>query len=485
MTAQAPRAVIDIGSNSVRLVIYAGPARAPLATFNEKVMAGLGREVGATGRMGEEPRARALAAIARFVALTDAAGVERPRIVATAAVREAEDGPRFAEAVRALGHGIDVLSGVDEARMAALGVIAGLPDADGVVADLGGGSLELVRVAGGQGGAGASLPLGVLRMGALATDRRHKLAAAVGQGLAAAGWSKGEGRPTLYLVGGSFRSLASLDLAWRGRTAPALHGLRVPPERAEELRRRLGRMTAEGIGSLPGVSSTRRPQMPAAAAMLDALVEELEPAALVVSATGLREGVLFDALKPEERAADPLIEAVRFEAAIAALGRGPETGAAIDRWIAPVFDDPPPLARLRLAAAHLAGTGWRANPSFRAERAAETAFHGNWIGVDARGRAMMAAAMDACFGGGSGLGDQLAEWCDAPSLARAREWGLALRLAQRFSGGAVAMLEAGRLVRTGERLELRVTGEAPVGEVVERRLRQLGSALGVEGVVVG
>ncbi len=485
MTAQAPRAVIDIGSNSVRLVIYAGPARAPLATFNEKVMAGLGREVGATGRMGEEPRARALAAIARFVTLTDAAGVDRPRIVATAAVREADDGPLFADAVRALGHGLGVLSGADEARMAALGVIAGLPDADGVVADLGGGSLELVRVADGRAGAGMSLPLGVLRMGALATDRRRKLAAAVGQGLKAAGWSKGEGHPTLYLVGGSFRSLASLDLAWRGRTAPALHGLRVPPERAGELRRRLGRMTAEAIGSLPGVSSTRRPQMPAAAAMLDALVEELEPAALVVSATGLREGVLFDALTPEERAADPLIEAVRFEAAIAALGRGPETGAAIDRWIAPVFDDPPPLARLRLAAAHLAGTGWRANPSFRAERAAETAFHGNWIGVDARGRAMMAAAMDACFGGGSGLGDQLAEWCDAPALARAREWGLALRLAQRFSGGAVAMLEQGRLVRTGERLELRVTGEAPVGEVVERRLRQLAGTLGVEGVVFG
>ena len=417
------------------------------------------------------------------MALTDAAGVERPRIVATAAVREADDGPLFAEAVRALGHGLDVLSGADEARMAALGVIAGLPEADGVVADLGGGSLELVRVAGGQAGAGASLPLGVLRMGALATDKRHKLAAAVGQGLAAAGWPKGEGRPMLYLVGGSFRSLASLDLAWRGRTAPALHGLRVPPERAGELRRRLGRMTAEGIGSLPGVSSTRRPQMPAAAAMLDALVEELEPAALVVSATGLREGVLFDALTPEERAADPLIEAVRFEAAIAALGRGPETGAAIDRWIAPLFDDPPALSRLRLAAAHLAGTGWRANPSFRAERAAETAFHGNWIGVDARGRAMMAAAMDACFGGGSGLGDQLAEWCDAPSLARAREWGLALRLAQRFSGGTVAMLDHGRLVRTNGRLELTLTGGVPAGEVVERRLRQLAGALSIHAIV--
>ena len=486
MTPPGARAVIDIGSNSVRLVIYAGPARAPLATFNEKVMAGLGREVGATGRMGEEPRARALAAIARFVALTDSAGVDRPRIVATAAVRDARDGPLFAEAVRALGHGLQVLSGADEARMAALGVIAGLPDADGIVADLGGGSLELVRVADGQAGAGVSLPLGVLRMGALATDKRRKLAAAVGQGLATADWPRGEGRQTLYLVGGSFRSLAALDLAWRGRTAPALHGLTIAPERAAELRRRLGRMSAEALAALPGVSANRRPQMPAAAAMLDALVQQLKPSALVVSATGLREGVLFDALTPEERAADPLIEAVRFEAALASPGQrhGPEFGAAIDRWIAPLFDDPPALARLRLAAAHLASTGWRANPSFRAERAAETAFHGNWIGVDAGGRAIMAAALDACFGGGSGLESQLTDWCDAPALARAREWGLAMRLAQRFSGGAVAMLGEARLVWAGERLELRLTGDVPAGEVVERRLRQLAGAFGAEGVVV-
>ena len=207
-------------------------------------------------------------------------------------------------------------------------------------------------------------------------------------------------------------------------------------------------MSAEALAALPGVSANRRPQMPAAAAMLDALVQQLRPSALVVSATGLREGVLFDALTPEERAADPLIEAVRFEAALASPGQrsGPEFGAAIDRWIAPLFDDPPALARLRLAAAHLASTGWRANPSFRAERAAETAFHGNWIGVDARGRAIMAAALDACFGGGSGLESQLTDWCDAPALARAREWGLAMRLAQRFSGGAVAMLNEARLV---------------------------------------
>ncbi len=482
MIGPPPRVVIDIGSNSVRLVIYVGPARAPLSIFNEKVTAGLGRDVGRTGRMGEEPRQRALSAIRRFIRLAVAFGVERPRIVATAAVRDAEDGPVFAEAVRMLGHGLDVLSGGDEARMAALGVLAGLPDADGVVADLGGGSLELVRVDGAGAGAGVSLPLGVLRLGPFLMDKRLKLARTIADGLKVAAWQAGEAGRTLYLVGGSFRSLASLDLAWRGRTAPALHGLAIAPERAGELRRRLGRAGAEAIAGLPGVSASRRPQMPAAAAMLDVLVQELKPASLIVSATGLREGVLFDALTEHERAADPLIEAVRFEAATASIGREQGSGAAIDDWIAPVFDDPPALARLRLAAAHLAGTGWRANPSFRAERAAETAFHGNWIGVDARGRAMMAAAMDACFGGGSGLRDQIAAWCDAPALSRARQWGLALRLAQRFGGGSVAGLADGRLVRAS-RLELRLNGSVPAGEVVERRLRQLADALDTEAIV--
>ena len=148
-----------------------------------------------------------------------------------------------------------------------------------------------------------------------------------------------------------------------------------------------------------------------------------------------------------------------------------------------MFDDTPAMARLRLAAALLAGTGWRANPSFRAERAAETAFHGAWIGVGPKGRAIMAAAVGACFGGGSGLEGQLAAWCDAAALGRAREWGLAMRLAQRFSGGALEVLGEGALVRNGDRLELRLTGAVPAGEVVERRLRQLAGVLGCEGVV--
>lgn len=482
LSGVAPRSVIDIGSNSVRLVLYGGPLRAPLTRFNEKVMVGLGRRLAETGAMGADARGRAESAIVRFARLARAAGVDRPLIVATAAVRDATDGPEFVERLEALGLSPRVLSGAEEGRMSALGVRAGFPDADGLVADLGGGSLELARLSGQGVAASVSLPLGVLRVGESARGRPRKLAKLLDDGLRDARWDERGERP-LYLVGGSFRALAALDSRWRGRQPPALHGLILTPDRAAALRRRLSRASDEALQSLPGVSGARRAQMPAAAAILAALVDRLEPTRLVVSATGLREGVLYHELNEAERAHDPLIAAVRFEADGPAGDDG-ELGDAVDRWIAPVFDDEPPMARLRLAAAHLAGTGWRANPSFRAERAAETAFHGNWIGVDAKGRAIMAAALDACFGGGSGLEAQLTDWCDAPTLARARDWGLALRLAQRFSGGMVAVLEEGRLARAEDRLELRLTGEVPAGEVVERRLRQLAGALGCEGVVM-
>jgi len=474
-----PRSVIDIGSNSVRLVIYEGPARAPLTRFNEKVMVGLGRELARTGAMGAGPRRRAEDAMVRFARLSAAAGVAQPLIVATAAVRDASDGPAFVKRLGELGLTPAVLSGEEEGRMSALGVRAGDAGATGLVADLGGGSLELAEL--GQDGVvqSVSLPLGVLRIGELAGSRPRAMAKVLADGLKAAGWrSRKPG--ALHLVGGSFRALASLDARWLGRQPPALHGLILSPDRAAALRRRLARASDVALGSLPGVASARRTQMPAAAALLAALVERLEPTRLVVSATGLREGLLYDQLDEATRTDDPLIAAVRFEAGGEAV-----LGEAVDRWIAPVFDDSPQIARLRLAAAHLAGTGWRANPSFRAERAAETAFHGAWIGVGPRGRAIMAAALGACFGGGSGLESHLAAWCDPAALARAREWGLAMRLAQRFSGGVLEALNEGRLVRAGQRLELRLTGELPAGEVVERRLRQLAGALGREGVVVG
>src|SRR5687767_12524348 len=136
-----PVAIIDIGSNSVRLVVYAGATRIPWIIFNEKVMAGLGRNMSKYGELSEESQQRALAALSRFSLLIRQMGVVRTRVVATAAVREASNGVEFLRAVRKLGFKPEMLSGEEEGRMAGLGVLSAIPEADGIVADLGGGSL--------------------------------------------------------------------------------------------------------------------------------------------------------------------------------------------------------------------------------------------------------------------------------------------------------------------------------------------------------
>ncbi|MBU1539361.1 MAG: Ppx/GppA family phosphatase, partial [Alphaproteobacteria bacterium] len=146
----APRdvAAIDIGSNSVRLVLYRLEGRAIWTVFNEKVLAGLGRDMPVTGRLSVEGAAQAITALKRFSAVIEGVQPALAFIAATAAVREAEDGPDFCDKVAAeTGLRIRVLSGEEEARYAALGVLAGIPQADGVAGDLGGSSLELVRLA--------------------------------------------------------------------------------------------------------------------------------------------------------------------------------------------------------------------------------------------------------------------------------------------------------------------------------------------------
>src|ERR1700710_2073913 len=164
MFAEKPVAIIDIGSNSVRLVVYSGAKRIPSVIFNEKVLAGLGREI---GEIGEGAQARALAALDRFRLLIRQLGVVRTRVVATAAVREASNGDAFLTRVRRLGSSPRILSGEEEGKRAGQGVLSAIPDADGIVGDLGGGSLELVEVKKGEIRDRASFPLGVLRVAAL------------------------------------------------------------------------------------------------------------------------------------------------------------------------------------------------------------------------------------------------------------------------------------------------------------------------------
>jgi len=478
-----PIGIIDIGSNSVRLVIYEGPNRIPSILFNEKIMAGLGRGLAKTGALDKTAAERALVALGRFRRLALDIGVGELRTVATAAVRDASNGKAFLDGLAAIGLKVELLPGREEAALAGHGVLAAFPDADGIVGDLGGGSLELIRVGQGQVQEGVSVPFGVLRVAAMKQDARG-IGRALDKALAKVGWQgDGRGRP-FYMVGGSWRALARLDMTLSDYPLPIIHNYVMLPDRPQRLVRTVSQLDAKRIREVTGISSSRVPTLGPAATLLSLLSKKLQPSALVVSAYGLREGLLHRGLPSDVQALDPLIEATREEGA--RQGRFPEHGDLLDRWIAPLFaHEPAHLARLRHAACLLADVGWRAHPEFRAERGLETALHGNWVAIDGPGRAMLGQALFTHFGG-EGVPTMIMQLLDEERCATAIRWGLAMRLGQRLSGGVAGPLKTSGMTLDTSRLVLTLAGEdvALYGEAVERRHKALAEAFGRKPALV-
>ncbi|MEP9402897.1 Ppx/GppA family phosphatase [Sphingomonas sp. VNH70] len=480
----AHSAIVDIGSNSIRLVVYGGPARIPAILFNEKVLAGLGRSLAQTGTIDAEAMTTARAAIRRFAWLTREMAVPVVRTVATAAVRDARNGAELIAVAEDAGLTVETLPGEEEAQAAGYGVLSAIPDADGIVGDLGGGSLELVLVSRGKLGERVSFPLGVLRIGAIRDKGPNELDRTVARLVADTGWKgQGKGLP-LYLVGGSWRALARFDMHLTGYPLPIAHGYPLSLDRIGQLRKILSATPRADLKLVPNLSGGRVPTLDNAAAVLASVARHLGCATTIISAYGLREGLLYAALDPAIRAEDPLLVAAHDEGA--RQGRFAEHGDLLHRWIAPLFpEDDAAAVRLRHAACLLADVGWHANPEFRAERGVEIALHGNWVAIDAAGRAIVAQALHSCLGGGGDTPEPLGRLAPAAALARAKRWGLAMRLGQRLSGGVAAPLQRTSLRRAGGRIELVVSpADAPLyGEAVQKRHRALATALGGEAAL--
>ncbi|KTE17134.1 Ppx/GppA family phosphatase [Sphingopyxis sp. H115] len=471
-------AVIDIGSNSVRIVVYEGPARAPAVIFNEKVAAGLGRGLAIDGRIAEEDAERGLTALRRYALLARHMEVKDLQCVATAAVRDAANGPDFIAAAAEAGLKIRLLSGEEEAEAAGYGVLAAIPDARGIAVDLGGGSLELAEVADGKVGRCASFPLGVLRLPALRKDGQQAFERAIRKLLRDAGWPGGLTGLPLYLVGGSWRALSRLDLELTNDPLAVLDQHTLPRTALRRLVRATKRLTFEQLRAIPGMASNRAAALPDAAALLAALANIIDVPEMTVSSSGLREGLLYQALDFETRAQDPLIVAAEFEGR--RLARFAPHGRAITEWIAPLFTGEATAdSRVRLAASLLSDVAWSANPDFRAERGTEIGLHGNWRGIDIPGRILLARALHAGFGGADSDFPAMGDLVSADRLARARQWGLAIRLAQRLTGGVEAPLKGSGIALVNGKLQLRLARgwHHLAGESVERRLRALAQAL--------
>lgn len=472
-----PTGIIDIGSNSVRFVAYGGNARVPSHLFNEKISPELGRGLDRDGKLSRQSMDRALGALARFRQLARDMGLKRVTTVATAAVRDAANGAEFLDQVRSTGLDPMLLSGEEEAELAAFGVISSIPGARGISADLGGGSLELTSIAGGAVGQRVSLPIGVLRLGSDSDGKAIKkmIRSAIQR------WDPAEGAKArnLYLVGGSFRAIGRLDLQATAHPLPITHQHRLTPERLSALAAYVAASSPDEVKKMSGLSNNRIEALPAAMSVLDALIEVIDPAAVIVSTFGLREGLLFRDLDPATRAQDPLLAAALEVGE--QLGRFGDHGATIDEWIDPLFpDDGSDARRLRLAACLMCDFGWNAHPDFRADRAVDMALHGNWVGIDAHGRAILGRTLSAAFASEKGLASELTALLGDGEERRAIAWGRAIRLAQRLSGGTEAALLRSSIAVEGDEVVLRVprNQHALVGEIVAKRLNQLGKLLG-------
>ncbi len=473
-------AVVDIGSNSLRLVVYDGIRRAPRTLFNEKVMCGLGRNLEATGRLDPDGLALVRENLQRFVALARSIGVRRLDVLATAAVRDAGDGRSFvAEVERRHRLKVKVLAGTEEGRLSAYGVLAGIPEANGIVGDLGGGSVELAPVAGGQVGAAATLPIGPLRLAQLAGDER-KLRDAIDKHLAAVPWlgAKVDGG-AFYAVGGAWRALARIHMEQTRYPLHIIQHYTVPRGEAEDFLDIIARQSRKSLEKITTVSRKRLDVVPIAARVLQRLLRRIGPKQLVFSAFGLREGHIFSLLRPEAQREDPLLAAC---ADLAVTNR--RFGAGGDEvfgWTGPLFSgESESRRRLRHAAALLGDFAWHEHPDYRAEQALHSVLYMPVAGVDHGERAWLAATLHARYGGNESGVDMLHALLDGEALAGARVTGLALRLAFTLSGGVPGLLARSKLGFDGNILVLTLGAEAAkrYGESVQRRLDGLGRALG-------
>jgi len=481
--AEPSGAIIDIGSNTVRLVIYGGPPRAPVILFNEKVMARLGRDLDENGRMADESIELAMGALERFALILSDLDISRVDAVATAAVRDAQNGKEFLKRVKSLGLEPRLLSGLDEATISAEGVLGAFPQARGIVADLGGGSLELVPVAGGEVGEGCSLPAGTLRMPRMGGgDRdklRDKLKKMIGKGAPAMGKFE-DGKGDLYLVGGTWRAMATYARDDLGVPLTDPHGFTMTRDEAATLIKKLAKTDVEQFKASPRVPSSRAESLPDAGQLLQVLLKHYDPERIVISAWGLREGLMMRRLDKYQLAQDPLLAGVVEFAE--SRGASPMQATRVAGWTVDTVSSLRPGAeRLRLAAIMLGMGAMQTEPNLRVSQGVDWALHKRWIDVSPEGRAMLAAAICA-NSNVLELPKTVTALASQDALEEAVSWGLGLRLARRLGAGSARSLDATRLTVEKKSLVLTLAKShaALYAQPAERDLALLASHLGLE-----
>ncbi len=479
-----PYAIVDIGSNSIRLLVYDQLGRAPMPRFNEKSLARLAEGLAESGAIGPGQFRRAVEAVRRFRAIADAMGVSRIDAVATEAMRRASNGRKLAQAIEAeSGLKVRILSGAEEARFSTLGVISGFFRPVGAVGDMGGGSLEVAEAIDDHvGDRWVSLPLGALPVEAMMAESLSAAKRGIDEILRSR-LPHALARPVFYAVGGGWRALAKAHMDAVGAPVKVVQGYTLPAAEARKFARAISRLTLAKLAATPGVAERRARTLPAAALTLDRVLKYLAPERVVFSALGLREGFLYSQLTREEQYLDPLVEGAQLIGP--PLARVPEFAAELASWTEGLFQgETPAEKRLRVAVCALSDIAWRDAADLRAEESFRRLLEFPFIGVTHPERVFVAAAIHARY-----VGRPDAPWL-SPAIKllaraerrRAQILGRAILLAYRFSGGVPAVLKSARLRIEPDRVRLEVAAaaRAPDSEVVSDRLKLLASAIGLK-----
>lgn len=487
-------AVIDIGSNSVRLVVYEKMARSLITIFNEKALCGLGREVQTTGLLAPDAVAKALTSLRRFRALCRVMKVGRVHAIATAACRDASNGPDFiAKAERICGCPIDILSGPREAQLSALGVVSGIHNPDGIVGDLGGGSLELIDVHGNRVSRGVTLPLGSLALQDVAQKSLKRAERIVKADLAGVAQLKaGRGR-TFYAVGGTWRALARIHIIQSGYPLRVMHGYSIPAADALDFAQRLRRLAAANmLADIEAVADARRPLLTYAALVLEYIIRVAKPKTIVFSTFGVREGLLYAQLPQAERAKDGLICAAQSlnELLSRSTRHAEELIGWTDRLVRVVrLKETEEDRRLRHTACLLSDIGWRVHPDYRGEQTLNLITNGNFGSISHQGRAFVALSVFYRY---AGLSEQneppaiIQQLVPPAMVERARLLGAAFRVAHLISAARPGVLPLTHFRSQGRKLTL-VFEHRMVDLVADRvgsRFKQLARLVGRAGSIV-
>ncbi|MEO6395708.1 MAG: Ppx/GppA phosphatase family protein [Devosia sp.] len=489
-----PVAVLDIGSNSVRLVVYERHGRSLTPLYNEKSACALGRGLAQTGRLAYENIDRALTAIQRFALVTKLMKVGTTHVLATSAVRDASNSKSFVDAVEEMmGAPVRVLSGAEEAHFAALGVVAGIPAFDGVVGDLGGGSLELSAI-GGQGeSVGETHELGVIR---LQDDSGRVLAKAqqiVRERLTKSSLARSAKDGQFCAIGGTWRSLAKMHQVLSGYP---LHMVQHYVASASDMLKFCDDIVEAVSANRPmpandAVSSSRRELVPFGAAVLAEVLRSGKFGSVVFSALGVREGYLYGLLSDDEKSIDPLLEGAEEISVL--RSRSPAHAADLIEFTAGFLEtigvrETLEETRLRKVACYLSDIGWRGHPDYRGEQSVDLVAYGSLTGVDHPGRAFLAEVLAVRYMGlkHKSISQSLLALAGPASNMKARLLGSAFRVAYPMSAAMPGILSRTRFSLDYGTLRLVLPADLAFlsGEHLAGRLDQLAGVAGIKGAEI-